>query len=179
MVQLIKLIGNEKIMKILSFFFRNPTNEFSQSELLKKLKISKATLIKWLKLLINEEFIFVKKIGPTNLYRLNNEKSIVKHLKVLFTISELEPLKKIALDHNVELYIYGSSARGENVETSDIDLLAIGNADKSIMLKDISSFSERIKKEIKTQVFSKQEWAMIARKDPPFYERLEKDKVRI
>jgi len=179
MVQLIRLLGNENIIKILSFFFRNQTKEFSQIELLKKIKIAKATMIKWLSVLINEDILFMKKIGATNLYRLNNDETLVKQLKILFTLSELGVLKDLSKKYESDFYVYGSSARGENVEKSDIDLLIIGNLDKSLVMKEIKDISERINGEIKPQIFSKQDWSMMARKDPAFYERVEKDKVKL
>jgi len=179
MVQIIELIANKKIMDILSFFIRNPTKEFSQIELIKKTKIAKATLVKWLKLLVDENILHLKRIGVTNLYSLNNENMIIKQLKILFTLSDLGQLKQLSKKYESELYIFGSSSRGENVEQSDIDLLIIGKPDKNNLLGEIKKISEKIKREINPQIFSNQEWAMMARKDPSFYERVEKDKVKL
>lgn len=179
MVQLIRLLGNRNIIKILSFFFRNPTKEFSQIGLLKKIKIAKATLIKWLKLLVDKEIILMKRIGVTNLYRLNNGNNFVKYLKILHTLSELSLLRELSKKYYVDIYLYGSTARGEDVEQSDIDLLVISNLNASVLVKDIKELSEKIKKEINIKVFSKQEWSLMARKDPAFYERVEKDKVKM
>jgi len=179
MVQLIKLLGNKNIMKILSFFFRNSTEEFSQVKLLKKIDMAKATMIKWLKVLIEENILSIKKIGATNIYRLNNEHTFVKYLKILFTISELEPIKELSKKQKIDSYIYGSSARGENVEKSDVDLLVIGKPDIHDLRRGTAKLSGKIGKEIKIQTFSKQEWSLMARKDPAFYERVEKDKVEL
>lgn len=179
MVQLIRLLGNKNIVKIISFFIKNPTGEFSQTNIMKKIKIAKATLIKWLRLLTDEKILLMKRIGATNLYRLNNSSTFVKYLKILFTLSGLEPLKELSKKYNIALYIYGSCARGENVEKSDIDLLIIGKADKGSIINDVKGTSEKINREIKPQIFSKQEWSLMARKDPAFYERVEKDKVQL
>ena len=81
--------------------------------------------------------------------------------------------------HNVNVYLYGSAARGEDVESSDIDLLLIGKLDKSTIVKELNKISKKIKKEIKFQIFSRQEWSLMARNDPAFYERVEKDKVKL
>ena len=179
MVQLIKLLGNKNIMKILEFFFKYPTTEFSQTQLLKKIKIAKATLIKWLKPLLNEKILLMKKIGATNLYKLNNDKAFVKNLKLSYTISDVGPILDLSEKYDVNTYLYGSSARGENVESSDIDLLVIGRPDKSKLTKELNDISTKIKRKIKPQIFSKQEWSLMARKDPAFYERVEKDKVEL
>ncbi len=179
MVQLIELLGNKNVVKVLSFFFRNQTKEFSQIGLIKNTKIAKATMVKWLKMMVNEETLLMSRVGVTNLYRLNNESNLVKYLKIISTLAELEPLKELSKKYGISIYLYGSSARGEDVEKSDVDLLVIGKPDKASLARETGKIAERIKKEIKTQIFSQQEWSLMARKDSAFYERVEKDKVKL
>lgn len=38
---------------------------------------------------------------------------------------------------------------------------------------------KKINKGIRVKIFSKQEWSLMAKKDPAFYERVEKDKVKL
>ncbi len=179
MVQIIKLLGNKNFIKIISFFFKNPMEEFSQTNLITKVKLSKVTLIKQLKELVDAGILLIKRVGNVNLYRLNAENLFAKRLKVLFILSELEQLKELSNKYNVEIYLYGSCARGEDTKESDIDIMVIGTIDKPLFLNEIKNLSEKIGKEIKAQIFSKQEWSLMARKDPAFYERVEKDKVKL
>jgi len=176
MVQLIDIFGNKKILTILHFFIMNPSIEISQTELIKKTKIAKATAVKWLDFLVKNSLLNYKKIGVTNLYRLNNENLIIKQLKIINTLTQLEDLNKLK---NLEIYLYGSSARGEDIEKSDIDLLVIGNIKRNEIINSIDNLSKKISKKITFNIFSNIEWSMMQKKDRAYYERVEKDKIRL
>ena len=175
MVQIDGLLGNKELMKIIDFFISNPNQEFSQTETRKEIKISKTTLIKWITELKKLNFIILRKIGPSNLYKLNKDNSVVKQIKVLKTLFQLEPLKQI----NAEIYVYGSAARGEDIKDSDIDLLIIGRLNRKDVIEEIDKLSKKINKRISFKIFDRKEWSLISRKDKAFYERVEKDKIRI
>jgi predicted nucleotidyltransferase len=175
MVQFDRLLGNKKLIKILDFLFDNPTQEFSQTELIKKIRIAKATIGKWLKLLEKEDFIRVKSIGLTKLYKLNNNNILVKELKKLKNLIGLEKIKEIGEKHNVKIFLYGSHARGENTEESDVDLLVIGKATKEAIFPEV----KKINKDINIQIFTPPHWSEMSRKDPSFYERVEKDRIEL
>lgn len=163
---------NNKTMKLLTFFINNPTSETSQKDIRKKTKISKATAVKWLKYLEKINLITFKKIGVTKLYKLNNN-SIIKQFKILNRIISLEPLKKL----NLEIYLYGSCARGEETEKSDIDILIISNIKRNQIVNKIDNISKKLGKVISFSIFNELEWGMMRKKDPAYYERVEKDKI--
>ena len=175
MVQIYELLGNKEIMNILDFFISNSVKEFSQTDVRKYIKISKTTLIKWIHKMEKLNLLKMRKIGNSNLYKLNNEDYIVKQIKILKTLLELKPLRKIKAD----AYLYGSAARGEDIEDSDIDLLFIGKINRRSIIEEIDNLSKKINKNINFKIFNKIEWLNIARKDKAFYERVEKDKIRI
>lgn len=178
MVQLTEIFGNKKILRILQFFIDNSSIEVSQTELIGKTKIAKATAVKWLGLLVKDNFLLCKRIAVTNLYRLNNENLIVKQLKITNTLLQLQPLNKLKAK-GLEVYLYGSSSRGEDTEQSDIDILVIGNVKRSEIINLIDSISKNINRKISFNVFTGVEWSMMQKKDKAYYERVEKDKVRI
>lgn len=178
MVQLIELLGNKKLAEILAFFIRNSSIEISQIGLIKKTKIAKATVIKWANFLVKNNFLSYKKIGATKLYKLNNEDLIIKQLKIINTLIQLQELN-ILKDKNMEIYLYGSSSRGEDTENSDIDLLIIGNIKRNEIIDLIGDLSKKINKKINFNIFNRIEWSMMQKKDKAYYERVEKDKVRL
>jgi len=178
-VKLFELLGNKAVIEILEFFFKNPTQKFSQIKIRKKIKLAKATATKWLDKITKENLILVEKQGPTKFYELNRENNLIKQLKILHNLSYLNEVRNLAQKFNSESYLYGSSARGEDVEESDIDILIIGKVKKEEIIKEIEKLSSKIKKEIKTEIFSDVEWSQMARKDPAFYERVEKDKIKL
>ena len=140
--------------------------------------IQNTYLIKWLKILEKRELIYKSQKFPKK-YVLNKETSVIKQLKSLNNILKLEPIKELSRKHDIKIFLYGSSARGEDVEDSDIDLLIIGNVKKEDIIQDINRFSEDIKRKIKINIFPPLKWSEMYEKDKAFYERVEKDRILI
>jgi predicted nucleotidyltransferase len=175
MVQLIEL-GNRTLMKVLAFFIRNPSIKISYTNLRKRIKLAKATLAKNLNFLLKGGLIIEERIGLNKIYRLDKESVLVKHLKILDNLLILGEINHLCSKHNIDIYLYGSAARGEDNEESDIDLLIMGKISKDHIYEDLKKFAGR---KIKIAVFTKLEWAEMSKNDPAFYERVEKDKIRL
>lgn len=174
-----ELFGKPVLTRIILFFLENSTKKFSQVELIKKIKLSKTSAVKWLNRLNQSGLIKTETKGTNKIYEINRENIIVKHLKKLNTLIKLNNLKDIENKFNASVYLYGSAARGEDVEESDIDILIIGRVKKEYIIQETNKLSEKIKKNIKIEVLSEIEWSQMARKDPAFYERVEKDKIKL
>lgn len=179
MVQIDELLGNKRLIKLWLFLINNPGREFSYTEIRKKTKLAKATLAKWLGYLLKENLISVKLIGLNKLYKINKDYFLVKQLKILINLSNLEFFLKLSQKHGLEAYLFGSAARGEDQEESDIDILIIGNIKKEKIIGEIGKEAKKLGKNIKLQVFNKLEWSEMIEKDKAFYERVEKDKILI
>jgi len=176
MVQLFELFAKKSAIRILEFFMDNPSAEFYESEMRKELKIAKASSFKWLKKLVDYDFLSRRTKGRMVFYRLNTDNVLIKELKRLKLISSLVfDLGKLS---EMEIYLYGSGARGEDREESDIDLLVIGKKSKEFM-EVIGELERKLDRRVKISSFSQLEWSKMSRKDPAFYERVEKDKVRL
>lgn len=169
------IIGNNKVMMLLEYFMQISPKEISQSEIIEKTDITKTTAVKWLSKLVELDFLSLRKIGVTNLYALNNKNIIVKQLKTLKTLFILKPIKV----QDSEIYLYGSSARGENDLFSDIDILIISQKKQNEIFQEIDKFSKRINKKINFVKYNQIEYGMLRKKDSAFYERIEKDKIKI
>lgn len=167
------LLNNAVTIDIIEVLFEE--KELSQTEIIKKTKLAKLTVIKKLRIIETNKLVLVRKIGVTKLYLLNSDYFLVKQIKILKTLANLAELD-IA---DQEVYLYGSAARGEDKPESDIDILAIGKTTRQEMLDKTGKLSKKIGKNIKTQIFTQKEWMQMMKKDPAFYERVEKDKIRI
>jgi len=176
MAQLFELLTKRTAMKILEFFIDNPSKEFYDSEIRENIKIAKASSTKWLRKMVDYGYLSRRTKGRIIFYQLNTDNVLMKELKRIKLISSLVPgLNKM---DGVEIYLYGSGARGEDKEESDVDLLVIGKTtDKLIEL--IGKIEEKLNRRVKISSFSQLEWSKMSRKDPAFYERVEKDKVRL
>src|SRR3989344_4132190 len=177
MVQLSELLKVTEQIRILEYFIASPTKKVSQAEIRKKVKLAKGTVVKWLDFLVSQGLVSFEMIGLNKLYRLCNEDIIVQELKILSMLAKLRELH--LPEGRVEVYVYGSYARGDYSEESDVDLLVIGMVKRDLMAASVDALSKKINKTVHFHVFSPVEWSQMARKDPAFYERVEKDKKRI
>ncbi len=172
MVQIFELLGKKSTSIVLRYFLKHPTEEAYAAQLGKKLKIARTSILDALAVLQKSQLIGLKNIGRTKQYLLKREDARVKQLKIIYTVDNLlSMLKEI---EGVEVYLYGSAARGEDTEKSDIDILFMGERPKDGLLENIQS-EEKIKPIFLTFL----EYSSLARKDKPFYERIEKDKIRL
>jgi predicted nucleotidyltransferase len=166
------VFGNRICWQVLKFLIDNPSGDFYEREIQRKVAVARASARKWLHTLEQLGFISTARRGRLKLHRLNRENPLVKQLKVLSAMSwllpKLEPLKGQG-----EVYLYGSTARGEGLEDSDLDVLTIGR--ERAVIDKIRAIDGRIK----VSFFTPIEWARMAREDPAFYERVERDKIRL
>jgi len=174
MVHIFRLLSRKNNSLLTEYFLNNPTIETYPQELEKKLKMSRQSMFKALEAVQAAGLIEVKEIGRTRQYRLRRNESTVKQLKILSTIDSIMHLMDKLKDSGAEIYLFGSAARGEDTEKSDIDLLIMSDKPKNEML---GKFAQTEK--IRPLYFSFLEYSALARKDKPFYERIEKDKIRL
>lgn len=176
MYQLNDILGSSTGYRMLKFFAKNPNEEFYRSQLKEKLGMAKATVGKWLKALENERIITSKEKSNAKFYKLNKESSIVKQTKILISLEEIIPLFN---DFSKEAYIYGSVARGEDTRKSDIDLLVITNEEEKKVIEEVNEVSKKIERDIKPTIFTPLEFSKLAKEDKAFYERINRDKIKI
>ena len=179
MVQFADILKMKKAIEVLEFFLEHPETEFYQTEIANKLKISRVTLLKWLDLLTKNGLLELKTRGKSKYYKLNKDNPVVKQIKVLLTISKLYGPVKNLKEENVEVYLYGSCAKGEDVEESDVDILIVGKLEKGKLIQLVEDMKKIMKREVKPVVFNPLEYSNLVRKDRIFYENVEKNKIRL
>ncbi len=171
--------SNIAIKLLISFFTTG--KEYYEKEIHEKTGISQGAVNKYLKLLACENYLLLTKHGKMNFYRLNRDNPVVKHLKISYSLSQplRYHLQAIAKQLELKIYLYGSVARGEDDENSDWDILIIGDAKTNELEAKLYPLRKESKKEIKLTIFTKREWLNLYKKDPAFYERLEKDRIEL
>lgn len=177
MVKLDELL-NKNLIKIINFLLEE-NNEVSQTKIRNKIKIAKATLIKWLNYLEKNNLVYARTEGVSKLYKLKKESIILKQFKILKNIIELQELTNLKNNYNIKIFLYGSKARGEDSKDSDIDLLIIGSIKRQDIIEEINKVSKRLDKKITLQIFNELAWANLEKKDKAFYERVEKDRIEL
>jgi len=156
--------------KMLKFFLENPFKEVYLRELAKKLKISPFATKKYADMLAKEKLILSQKKANLRYLKSNNSDILFKHLKIALNIKKIRDsgigeFLKNSIPNLSSIVIFGSIAKGEDAEESDIDLVLIGS--KNYI--NIKKFEDKIQKEINIHIFSWGEWKKKMKDDSPFY----------
>lgn len=165
-----------KEWQLLQIFLQKPDKDFYTKEISRTTGIGSGTVNNFLRNLYKDRILKKEIIGNVHLYRLNDEVTLVKQLKITNTLLEFEKHKiidkLIEKDETItSIILYGSHANGENDSKSDIDLLLISK-NKKIDNTIISQIEEKLDKTISIQTFSFPNWTKLKQKDKIFYESI-------
>lgn len=138
MNSLMKSLG----FKVIEFFLTHPTLEIYLNELARHLEISKGSAKSYCDTIVKEGLISESAKGNLRLFKLNRDDFAVRELVKAYHLLKLKNLGiEFIAEGCTSLAIYGSFARGNIDERSDLDLLVIGeesnvNRDKVLKLRD-------------------------------------------
>lgn len=141
--------------KISEYFFLNPNAKLRVREIERKLNLSLPSVIRYTRDLKKEKILDQEKIGSVVFYKADRtstdyilEKKIY-NLRQIYKSGIIDYLK-ITLN-NPGIILFGSYVKGEDIETSDIDLYLETFSKKAFDLKKFESLLHR-----KIQIFKHQ-----------------------
>ncbi|MTK64813.1 MAG: hypothetical protein F8N15_09920 [Methanobacterium sp.] len=169
-------IFSKSSLKILCFLGRQYREEYHTREIVRKIDISLGSASRSLNELEKEKLVIKDEKGKLSMYKANMENPILRELKILFTLFEIEELiKDLKLISN-QIILYGSCATGEDTQDSDIDLF-IQSDDSKKVNKSINKHQIHIERTVSLVVFNDIELRKLKEKDRPFYSRIKKGKL--
>lgn len=129
--------------EVLEFFCKNPTNRYTVTEVSNKLDYSKPSISGKFTELENKEILEITKKRNTKLASFKREEN--KQLKQLINLNRLQNtniIQKIVEDHQYPqaVILFGSFAKGEDTEKSDIDIAVISTQNSK---EDYGNIMER------------------------------------
>ncbi|MFH1585217.1 MAG: nucleotidyltransferase domain-containing protein [archaeon] len=155
--------------RILQEFLNSPLRDFHMREISRRTKIAQPSVINYLNKLIEEGLVIKEKKGLYPTYRANREDNMFKNYKKFNLIREMDKSGLINfIDdscHPDVIILFGSCSKGEDIESSDIDLF-IQSKEKEINLskhekffnKEINLFFEedfsKLSKELKNNILN-------------------------
>lgn len=120
------MLQNYSRYRVLKEFFDFPRKSFQMREISRKVKLSQVSVINHLKALQRENLIIKEKKNIYSAFRANRENDEFKILKMQNLIWRIHKCGIISLlDEKIKpncIVLFGSASRGEDTETSDIDL---------------------------------------------------------
>ncbi len=175
---MLDFLGSQAPVDMLELFCKNPDKEFYSKEVGKKIGLSKATNIKWLKKLAEKNILTESSKGRKKYYKLRWGNPLARQIRVLVTVSEIMPAMN-KLNELRGAYLVGDSAKGTDAPDSPIELLILKRGDSRRIKKVLDTIAEEIGREIDVQIMSPVEYAELARDNPKLHERLEREKIRL
>ncbi len=145
-----KVISSKAKIRILRIFADNIKGEFLLSDIARMLKTSTGTVHPALTSLVSSRILISKKLGASTIYRVNYENPLVRKLFEIFH-AELDLMFKKAKEfvrklnkRNIKsIILFGSVARKQSTELSDIDLLTIYRKDEKQIKNRVLVLSEK------------------------------------
>jgi uncharacterized protein len=183
--ELTDFITSKIAVQILELFSERPESEMYQKEILDELrslynpKLTIPSMKRWLDFFVQNGLLVERKKKKWVLYSLDKANPVTKQLKILLTVTKLYDIIKNISPDDAEIYLFGSAARGEDSEYSDIDILVIGQIDDSNRINIKESIMKRLRREANFVVYSRVQYSDLYRNDKAFYESIERDKIKL
>ncbi|BAI62276.1 conserved hypothetical protein [Methanocella paludicola SANAE] len=178
-ITLIDAIIAKNSFKILNIFLFKPDVQIHQNEVIRMSGLSKNTVMKLLDLFTREGLLKESRKGNLKLFSLVEGHPVVKQLKILVNVSELNEILKRFAGKGFETYLFGSAARGEDTEKSDIDLLIIGKISNDDLADITAGITNAINREVNPIIKTPYEYSTLYKTDKAFFVNLERDRIRL
>ena len=156
------LFRSETLVYVLGFLLLNQTGEFYLSELAKRAGLAPSTVLRELNKVEPLDIISKTKKGTAVFYRINKDCIIHEELRRIFLKFELADkiiARELAQYDIRYALIYGSFAKGTETESSDIDMLVIGQVSRDRFYESVSSLESKIGREINAIVWDDQQFS--------------------
>lgn len=164
---------------MLSILLFKPSIEAHQAELVSASGLSRMTVARLLKTFEKHNLLKVSKKGDLKLYSTVEGDPIIKQLKIFINVTEIRTRIKGFAGKGMEVYLFGSAARGEDTRESDIDLLIITDKKKDIIFKALGKLRYALNREVNPIIYTPMEYSKLPVTDMAFYEGFERDKIRL
>ena len=156
-----KLFTSTTRVKLLKLFFLHREREFYLRELSRITGENLNSVRRELQNLKNAGLITERRRGNQKLYKVNKLSPIHEELRrlVIKTVGIGDVLRKELSKFNIKFaLVYGSFAQGDEIETSDIDLLIIGDLNEEKLIKVIGKLEEELSREINYILWTEKEF---------------------
>jgi len=161
--------------KVLSYFLAHPGRRFYGAEISRETGISTGQVSSVLNCLLKAGLVEKDRRGRTELYTIHAEKPALRIYKVLNTVVSIEPLIERLSEVSRRIILYGSCAKGVNVEESDLDILVVSSKRKAVLglISEFPATAYYGFAEIKPVIKTPAEWAALEDKSPVFYNEVQ------
>ena len=156
--------------KVLALFLKNPHIDYYLRETSRILDMDPMTIKRSLDMLVKDKFLIKFEEKNRILYRANLEDPSLRYLKISYNLSFLQEKKIVEFIINrmksvTSIMLFGSFAKGENDENSDIDIIVISQSRN----KPTSEIAELLNKDVNLLNFTPSQWSKQSKINRAFY----------
>ncbi|MCK5283159.1 MAG: nucleotidyltransferase domain-containing protein [Nanoarchaeota archaeon] len=150
------LFTSKSRIKILSLLMFNQDKEYHLREIARLVDVSPKYVGKELEKLLKISIVNKYKRGNMSIYSINRDNIILDELKKIFLKTDYlgEMIRKELQDKVAYAFIYGSFAKGEENENSDIDLFIVGSIGEDELIKIVQKLEKTTNREINYVVWN-------------------------
>ncbi len=167
----IDVFGATNSLKVLSCLAENPGKEFLVSEIQKAASISRAGAYIALGELVKQNLVSRGKKGKMLFYSIIYDDSAIKQFKVLKNVLALRPLVTKLKPLSKKIVLYGSTGRGENDPSSDIDLFILSQEPEALKKAMVSI---KTKQKVQSVIKTPSELADFREKEKTYYAEVDR-----
>lgn len=175
-----KLFTSKIRVHILEEFLLNPGNEYHIREMARIVEATPIYVQKELKNLESLGLLANRKKGNMVLYKLHTKSPIAEDLKRIFLKTESigqVMMKELDTKEIKFAFIFGSFAKGVETQTSDVDVLIIGDVNDDDVLRSILKIERRIGREINYILWTEEEFLEKVEKKIPLIKEISKTPI--
>ena len=166
--------------ELLALYFTNPNKKYYLRELERLLNFSVGNIRRELIKLESTGLFLSENKGNLVYYYLNQSYPLFEELKsIIFKTSGAPKMLQNFLEKFNGIshaFIYGSFAKGEEKEDSDIDLLIIGEVNEDKLIEMISKLERKLQREINYAIYEKEDFSKKKKEDNSFILDILKEK---
>ena len=157
-------------LKVLTLFLENPHSSYYLRESARILDMDPMTVKRSLSLLLRDELLVKTEEKNRILYQANMENPAIRHLKISYNLSFLQEKKMVKFIINkmksvTSIMLFGSFAKGENDESSDIDIVTISLSKD----KPTAELAKLLGRDVNLLNFTPAQWSNQSKKNRAFY----------
>jgi len=156
---------------ILLFLGRDYANKYHVRDLAWALTYDVSLISRNLKELEKIGLVTHEEVGNLVYYQSNMKNVLTRQLKICFTLMEIQNLIHSLQSIATTIILYGSCARGEDTQQSDIDLF-IETQDKMAVKAILDTYRKKVTREISSIVLTPDEMYTLKRDDKSLYDQI-------
>ena len=172
MEDITSFLYNKNSMLVLSYLTKNIYEENTITSISKELEISVGSVHSILKKFEGFGFVKTRTLGKNIIYNLEPNNPIIKPFRIFDNINSMNAIIQKIKPVSRKIILFGSCSRGEDTESSDIDIFILTDDEKEKITSILDK--ENFKRQINPIIVNTVEFMELENNDKVFFEEIMK-----